>query len=61
MRWNRVTDWRKQSMYLYVNIQWDHVNAILLDGSQLLGTIKIFEVHCGSDQKKCLIGHSAVP
>ena len=51
MRWNPVIDWSKQSRYLYVNRQWNQVNRVLLDGSQAVGTIKIFEAYCASDEK----------
>ena len=52
MRWHPVIDWRKQSMYLYVNRQWDQVNGVLLGGTQSAGTVKIFEAYCASDEKK---------
>ena len=52
MRWNPVIDWKKQSMYLYVNRQWDQVNGVLLDGTQSVGTAKIFEAYRASDEKE---------
>ena len=52
MRWNPVIDWRKQSMYLYVNRQWDQVNGVLLDGTQSAGTVKIFETYRTSEEKE---------
>ena len=52
MMWNPVIDLRKQSMYLYVNRQWDQVNGVLLDGTQSAGTVKIFEAYCASDERK---------
>ena len=52
MRWNPVIDWRKQTMYLYVNRQWDQVNGVLLDGTQSASTVKIFEAYRASDEKE---------
>ena len=52
VRWNPVIDWRKQSMYLYVNRQWDQVNVVLLDGTQSAVTVKIFEAYRASDEKE---------
>ena len=39
-------------MYSYVNRQWDQVNGILLDGTQSVGTVKIFEAYRASDEKE---------
>ena len=53
-RWNPVIDWRKQTLYIWVNGVWNHVHGVLLDAEQKIGTVKSFsdyfgEVHCIPD------------
>ena len=45
--WNPVIDWRKQTLYTWVHGQWEHVNGVLLDAEQRIGTVKIFEGYSG--------------
>ena len=46
--WNPVIDWRKQELYIWVHGQWEHVNGILLDAENKVGTVKIFDAYTGS-------------
>ena len=45
--WNPVIDWRKQKMYIWVQGEWDHVNGILLESEQKVGTVKVFDDYLG--------------
>ena len=45
--WNPVIDWRKQTLYTWVHGQWEHVNGVLLDAEQRIGTVKVFEGYSG--------------
>ena len=47
-RWNPMIDWKKQTMYIWVNGMWNHVHGILLDVEQHIGTIKEFYRYCGN-------------
>ena len=45
--WNPVIDWRRQKMYIWVQGEWDHVNGVLLETEQKIGTVKIFDDYLG--------------
>ena len=45
--WNPVIDWRKQTLYTWVHGQWEHVNGVLLDAEQRIGTVKVFDGYSG--------------
>ena len=47
--WNPVIDWRSQKIYLWVHGQWEHVNGILLDAENKVGTVKLFDAYTGGD------------
>ena len=51
-QWNPVIDWRKQSMYLYVNNHWTQVHGELLEEQHTCGTVRIIEHYMLSDLKK---------
>ena len=46
--WNPVIDWCKQELYMWVHGQWDHVNGILLDAENKVGTVKLFDAYSGN-------------
>ena len=48
--WNPVIDWRRQKLYIWVHGEWDHVNGVLLDAEQWIGTVKVFESYSGDVQ-----------
>ncbi|MCV6575517.1 MAG: retroviral-like aspartic protease family protein, partial [Cohaesibacter sp.] len=45
--WNPVIDWRRQKMYIWVQGEWDHVNGVLLETEQKIGTVKVFDNYIG--------------
>ena len=45
--WNPVIDWRRQKMYIWVQGTWEHVNGLLLNAEQRIGTVKVFEGYMG--------------
>ena len=45
--WNPVIDWRKQELYMWVHGQWEHVNGVLLDAENKVGTVKLFDGYFG--------------
>ena len=48
--WNPVIDWRKQTMYIWVHGEWCHVNGVLLDAEQQIGTVKEFAGYMESEK-----------
>ena len=50
-KWNPVIDWRKQTMYLYVQNHWTQVHGELLKEQHHCGTVKVLEPYCMSELK----------
>ena len=45
--WNPVIDWRRQRMHIWVHGTWEHVNGVLLNAEQKVGTVKVFDGYYG--------------
>ena len=49
-KWNPVIDWRKQIIYVWVHGEWHHINGVLLDAEQRIGTVKVFSAYMGNGE-----------